>query len=163
MEISIGGVLGLYGGMTCGILGWWLGRRKARKNRGLDELHDHIWQKARSFSWYVTLGVIYVLFSLIMFGIELSTAMVLGILLLAHLGSWGIIGVFLTISMSSSVPFQLTPVNVGIGINVASLITFTIISIMTNNWLFLLFSILPNMMGIFTALTALRLNRNDSE
>ncbi|WP_323652962.1 hypothetical protein [Lysinibacillus xylanilyticus] len=92
--------------MICGILGWWFGRKKTRENRGLDELYYHIWQNAKSYSWYVTLGAIYVLFSLIMFGIELSNAMVLGILLLTHLGSWGIIGIVLSISMSSTVTLQ---------------------------------------------------------
>jgi hypothetical protein len=76
----------LYGGLICGTLGWWFGRQKARKNRGLDELYEHIWQKARSFSWYITLATIYVLFSLVGFGIELNSAMVLGILLFAHMG-----------------------------------------------------------------------------
>lgn len=153
MAVSIEGILGLYGGMIFGILGWWFGRKKARKNRGLDELYYHIWQKAKSLSWFVTLGTIYVFFSLIVFGIELSTAMVLCVLLLAHIGSWGITGIVLTINMSSPEPFKFSPVKVGIGINVASLIIFTIISIMTDNWLFLLFSILPNIMGIFTAVT----------
>ena len=31
MEFSIGGIFGLYGGMICGILGWWFGRQKRRK------------------------------------------------------------------------------------------------------------------------------------
>ncbi|HHW38737.1 MAG TPA: hypothetical protein GXX18_16140 [Bacillales bacterium] len=160
MEVSIGGIIGLYGGMICGILGWWFGRKKARKNRGLDELYYHIWQKARSYSWYVTLGAIYVFFSLTVFGIELSSAMVLGILLLAHLGSWGIIGVILSNNMSSTVPLKHFRVKFGIIIIAASIIVFTIISIMTNNWMFLSFSILPNLVGLFTALTS---NRKDSE
>lgn len=153
MGISIGGIIGLYGGMICGILGWWFGRKKAKKNRGLDELYYHIWQKARSYSWYVTLGAIYVLFSLIMFGVELSTAMVLGILLLAHLGSWAIIGVVLSINMSSTVPLQPSRVKFGLTVIATSIIVFTIISIMTNNWLFLLVSILPNLIGLLSALT----------
>ena len=94
MEFSIGGIFGLYGGMICGILGWWFGRQKAKKNRGLDELYDHIWQKAKSYSWYMTLAAIYIFFSLMVFGIELNIAMVLGILLLVHIGSWGSLGSF---------------------------------------------------------------------
>lgn len=160
MEVSIGGIIGLYGGMICGILGWWFGRKKARENRGLDELYYYIWQKARSYSWYVTLGVIYVFFSLIMFGIELSPAMVLGILLLTHLGSWGIIGAILSINMSSTAPLQSSRVKLGIIVIAASIIVFTIISIMTNNWMFLLLSIPPNLIGLVTALTP---NRKDSE
>lgn len=152
MEFSIWGIIGLYGGMFCGILGWWFGRRKARENRGLDELHNHIWQKARSYSWYVTLGTIYIVFSLIMLGIELSSAMVLGILLLAHLGSWGIIGAILSNNMSRTIPLQPSRVKIGIIVVATSIIVFTIISIMTSNWKFLLFSILPNLIALFTVL-----------
>ena len=160
MELNIGGMIGLYGGVICGLLGWWFGRKKARKNRGLDELYYHIWQKARSYSWYVTLGTIYVFFSLIMFGIELSTAMVLGIFLLAHLGSWAIIGIILSINMSSTAPLKPSRVKIGIIVVVTSLIIFTIISIITNNWKFLIFSIPPNLAAFFTALTP---KREDSE
>ncbi len=152
MEFSIGGIFGLYGGMICGILGWWFGRQKAKKNRGLDELYDHIWQKAKSYSWYMTLAAIYIFFSLMVFGIELNIAMVLGVLLLVHIGSWGIIGIILTVNMYGPVPFKSSYVKIGISINVASLIIFTIISFITNNWRFLLISIIPNMVGIFTAL-----------
>ena len=61
-------------------------KAKAKKNRGLDELYDHIWQKAKSYAWYMTLAAIYIFFSLMVFGIELNIAMVLGILLLVHIG-----------------------------------------------------------------------------
>ncbi|WP_274308493.1 hypothetical protein [Solibacillus daqui] len=153
MGINIGGMIGLYGGMVCGILGWWFGRQKAKKNRGLDELYYHIWQKARSYAWYATLGAIYIFFSLIMFGVELSTAMVLGIILLTHIGSWGIIGIVLSINMSSTVPLQPSRVKIGITVIACSIIIFTTISIMTNNWLFLIASIVPNVVGLITALT----------
>jgi len=158
MGVSIGGIIGLFGGMIGGILGWWFGRKKARKNRGLDELYYHIWQKARSYSWYVTLGATYVLFSLMVLGIELSSAMVLGILLFAHIGGWGIIGIILSINMSGT--FPLHRVKFGIILMATSIIVFTIISIISNNWMFLLFSILPILIGLFNALTA---NRKDSE
>lgn len=152
MEINIWGMIGLYGGVIGGLLGWWFGRQKARKNRGLDELYYHIWQKARSHSWYVTLGALYVFFTLLNFGIELSTAMVLGILLLTHVASWGIIGIILTINMSSAAPLQPSRVKVGLFVFMTSIIVFTIISILTTNWLFLLFSIPPNLIALFTAL-----------
>ncbi|WP_053362438.1 hypothetical protein [Bacillus sp. FJAT-27251] len=32
MYASIGAIIGLYGGMMCGILGWWFGRKKATNN-----------------------------------------------------------------------------------------------------------------------------------
>jgi len=152
MEINIWGMIGLYGGVIGGLLGWWFGRQKARKNRGLDELYYHIWQKARSYSWYVTLGALYVFFTLLSFGIELSTAMVLGILLLTHVASWGIIGIMMTINMSSPAPLQPSRVKVGLFVFMTSIIVFTIISILTTNWLFLLFSIPPNLIALFTAL-----------
>jgi len=152
MEINIWGMIGLYGGVIGGLLGWWFGRQKARKNRGLDELYYHIWQKARSYSWYVTLGALYVFFTLLSFGIELSTAMVLGILLLTHVASWGIIGIMMTINMSSAAPLQPSRVKVGLFVFITSIIVFTIISILTTNWLFLLFSIPPNLIALFTAL-----------
>ncbi|WP_320939889.1 hypothetical protein [Lysinibacillus capsici] len=160
MEINILGMIGLYGGVIGGLLGWWLGRKKARKNSGLDELYYHIWQKARSYSWYVTLGALYVFFTLLNFGIQLSTAMVLGILLLTHVASWGIIGIILTINMSSAAPLQPSRVKVGLFVLMTSIIVFTIISILTTNWLFLLFSIPPNLIALFTALTP---KRKDSE
>lgn len=152
MEINIWGMIGLYGGVIGGLLGWWFGRQKARKNRGLDELYYHIWQKARSYSWYVTLGTLYVFFTLLNFGIELSTAMVLGILLLTHVASWGIIGIMMTINMSSAAPLQPSRVKVGLFVFITSIIVFTIISLLTTNWLFLLFSIPPNLIALFTAL-----------
>jgi len=160
MEINIWGMIGLYGGVIGGLLGWWFGRQKARKNRGLDELYYHIWQKARSYSWYVTLGTLYVFFTLLNFGIELRTAMVLGILLLTHVASWGIIGIMMTINMSSAAPLQPSRVKVGLFVFMTSIIVFTIISILTTNWLFLLFSIPPNLIALFTALTP---KRKDSE
>lgn len=160
MEINIWGMIGLYGGVIGGLLGWWFGRQKARKNRGLDELYYHIWQKARSYSWYVTLGALYVFFTLLNFGIELRTAMVLGILLLTHVASWGIIGIMMTINMSSAAPLQPSRVKVGLFVFITSIIVFTIISILTTNWLFLLFSIPPNLIALFTALTP---KRKDSE
>ncbi|MFS0816335.1 hypothetical protein ABC382_05070 [Lysinibacillus sp. 1P01SD] len=160
MELNIWGMIGLYGGVIGGLLGWWFGRKKARKNRGLDELYYHIWQKARSYSWYVTLGALYVFFTLIIFGIKLSTAMVLGILLLTHIASWGIIGIILTINMSSTAPLKPSRVKIGIIVFVTSIIVFTIISILTTNWLFLIFSIPPNLIALFIAFTP---KQEDSE
>jgi len=160
MEVSFGGIIGLYSGMILGLFAWWFGRKQARKNRGLDELYFHIWQKARSYSWYVTLGTLYVLFSLILFVIEISAAIVLSILIIAHLGSWSIIGGVLSINMSNPDLLEPSRVKLGIIIIAVSIIVFTIISILTNNWKFLLFSILPNLIGVLIALTP---NKNNSE
>lgn len=141
MEVSLIGMLGLYGGMICGILGWWFGRKKTREQRGLDELYDHIWQKARSYAWYATLVAIYILFSFVMFGVDLSAAMVLGILLLVHLGSWAMIGSVLSIIMKSAKPFQPTRALVAIVIITLTIVVFTIISIVLTDWRYMMMNI----------------------
>ncbi|WP_421383324.1 hypothetical protein ACOJQI_02770 [Bacillus salacetis] len=153
MGIQLAGAAGLYGGAILGILGWWFGRRMAKKERGLDELYEHIWQKARSVSWFVTLASIYVFFSLLIFGIELSTATVLGIILLIHLASWGFTGMILSINMNMSEPLKPSRVKFGISVVVISLLIFTITSIITGNWFFLIASIPPAILGLVSALT----------
>lgn len=160
MGVQIGGLIGLYGGATFGILGWWLGRHFAKKNRGLDELYYHIWQKDRSISWYFTLFAIYVLFSLVLFGINLSIAAVLGIIMLVHIASWGISGMILSMNYHRTEPIRLSELKMNIVIAFITLLTFTIISIVTSNWKFLIASIPP---AIFVTVSAFFPNhkRND--
>jgi hypothetical protein len=153
MGEQLAGAAGLYGGAILGILGWWFGRRMAAKQGGLDELYEHIWQKARSISWFFTLAAIYIFFSLLIFGVELNTAMVLGVILLVHFASWGFTGVVLSINMNMSEPLKPSRVKFGISIVAISLIIFTITSIITGNWFFLIASIPPNMIGLISALT----------
>lgn len=153
MGVQIGGLIGLYGGATFGILGWWFGRHLAKKKRGLDELHDHIWQKARSISWYFTLAAIYIFFSLVAFGIELSVAMVLGVLLIVHMSSWGFTGMVLSLNLNIAEPLKSSKITVGIIIVLVSLISFTVLSISTGNWWFLMVSIPPSVIGLIWALT----------
>ncbi|WP_404460781.1 hypothetical protein [Sutcliffiella horikoshii] len=153
MEVQIGGLVGLYGGAVIGIIAWWFGRRMAKKQRGLDELHDHIWQKARSISWFFTLASLYILFTLIMFGMELRAAMVLGVIMLVHFASWGITGVVLSINMNMEEPLKPSKVKFGIFIVALSVICFGILSITTGIWWFLLASVPPNTIGIIFALT----------
>lgn len=147
--MEIGGLIGLYGGLLMGGIGWWFGRKKAMKNRGIDELYRHIWEKARSYSWYFTIAAIYILFSIYALGIPLKTPMVLGVLLLVHLSSWGITGAILTyrITVNSEPLTQKTKVVLGVTFIAASFILFTVLSIVTQNWKFLLWSFLPTIMS----------------
>ncbi|NMH73581.1 hypothetical protein HF078_10880 [Bacillus sp. RO2] len=153
MEVQIGGLLGLYGGAVIGILAWWFGRRMAKKQGGLDELHDHIWQKARAISWFFSLASMYILFTLIMFDMELRAGMVLGVIMLVHMASWGITGVILSINMSMSEPLKPSRVKMGIAIVAVSLLIFLVLSIATGIWWFLLASVPPNTIGLIWGLT----------
>src|SRR5690625_709861 len=95
MSDQIAGFIGLYGGALMGLIGLFYGRAKAKKQRALDETHDHIWQQSRSLSWYATLISIYILFSLHLFGFPLTIASVLGILLIVHMGALAFSGAML--------------------------------------------------------------------
>ncbi|WP_339148977.1 MULTISPECIES: hypothetical protein [unclassified Sutcliffiella] len=153
MGVQIGGLVGLYGGAVIGILAWWFGRRMAKKQRGLDELHDHIWQKARAISWFFTLASMYILFTLVIFGMELTAAMVLGVVMLVHFASWGITGVVLSINMNMEEPLKPSRVKFGIATVALSLLLFLVLSIATDNWWFLLASVPPTLIGLIWALT----------
>ncbi|WP_107841749.1 hypothetical protein [Metasolibacillus meyeri] len=153
MSTQIWGAIGLYGGAALAILSWWFSRRIVKKQRGLDELYEHIWQKSRSISWFITLASIYILFSLVIFGVEIGAAMVLAIILTVHLASWGITGMILSINMNMTKPLKPSRVKFGISIVAVSLITFTVLSIVTGNWWFLIASIPPNIIGLISALT----------
>ncbi|MEC1180519.1 hypothetical protein P9B03_18805 [Metasolibacillus meyeri] len=153
MSTQIWGAIGLYGGAALAILSWWFSRRIVKKQRGLDELYEHIWQKSRSISWFITLASIYILFSLVIFGVEIGAAMVLAIILTVHLASWGITGMILSNNMNMTKPLKPSRVKFGISIVAVSLITFTVLSIVTGNWWFLIASIPPNIIGLISALT----------
>ncbi|QOR68222.1 hypothetical protein IM538_09005 [Cytobacillus suaedae] len=93
-EIQWIGLAGLWGGALIGFLGWWLGRRMAAKKRGLDERYLQIWKNARGGSWMLTLGALYVLFTLQIIGVTLSAYTTLGILFIVHLAGWAVLGVY---------------------------------------------------------------------
>lgn len=101
MEVEVSALVGLLGGMIIGLAGWYFGRKAAKKERGIDEVHNYIWQRARSYSWYITLVAIYVLFFLYIFGVAISVPAALAILIFIHLFSWAIIGMILSSRMYS--------------------------------------------------------------
>ncbi|MUV38725.1 hypothetical protein JNUCC1_02596 [Lentibacillus sp. JNUCC-1] len=141
MDVSIGGLIGVYGGMICGLIGWGYARIKLKKERGLDEVHVHIRTKAKSFAWYVTLVLIYFFLTLTMIGIEMSMAMVLSLLLLGHVGSWGITSVIMEVNLSREEPFKPPYVAGGIILICLSVLIFTVITIATHVWWYLLLGI----------------------
>lgn len=143
MGVPIGGLIGLYGGLICGLIGWYVGRKKASQERGLDETHDYIWSKARSYSWFKTIAAIYFFFSLYLFGVDMSLAMVLGLLIFIQLGVWALSGMALSVMMYSEV--ETTPLTyklIGIGLIILSIILSIVLVIIFENWMFILL-ILP--------------------
>ncbi|MFD2130142.1 hypothetical protein ACFSKI_02570 [Pseudogracilibacillus auburnensis] len=148
MGIQIGGLLGLYGGLFCGVLGWYFGRKKAAKQRGLDEVHEHIWQKAKSFSWYITIITIYFLFTLYVLGVTLHVPAVLGILMLVQMASWGFGGAVLTGLMFSGKEIDSNFI-IGITVIVLSVLLFVILAIVSDSWLFLFGSIPFSVIGLY--------------
>lgn len=82
------GFLGLSLGALGGLFGLWWGRRKAARQRGLDERYESITVKSLASGWKITLLSIYLLFILLLFGVQLSVAPVLGIILLIHMAGW---------------------------------------------------------------------------
>lgn len=148
MGAQIGGLIGLYGGLLCGLIGWYVGRKKASKERGLDETHKFIWSKARSYSWFATIAAIYLFFSLYLFGVEMSLAMVLGLLIFIQLGVWALSGIALSVMMYSEVETtSLTYKLFGTGIIILSIILSVVLVIIFENWIFILLMVPFGMIG----------------
>lgn len=82
------GILGLVLGALGGLFGLWWGRKKAAKNRGLDERYESITTKSFASAWKISLAAMYILFALVIFGFQLAAAQLLGILLLIHMIGW---------------------------------------------------------------------------
>lgn len=80
---------GILLGITGGLLGLLYGRKKAAQRRGLDERNTEITKNALATGWKVTLIAIYVIWFLLVFGVQFSVPEVLGILLLVHMIGWG--------------------------------------------------------------------------
>lgn len=94
--MHIGALNGLLFGIIFALGCVYIGKKAALKNRNDDEVSQHIWQKARSTSWYVTTVTIYILLILVLLGVAIPVFKVLSILLLVHLFSWAIIGSYLS-------------------------------------------------------------------
>jgi len=151
--------LGLYGGMVLGFLGWYFGRRAASKKRGLDEMYRFIWGKARSASWYFTMAAIYVLLILSISGVQISLIPALSILLLVHVGSWAIAGAYYSTKMSEN-GTKSPSVLLSLMIGIVVLMIFGIVSAITGNWKFLLFSLPPVFMTTMSTMFAGRKREN---
>ncbi len=140
MEIQYAGLIGLYGGMFAGLLGWFLSRKKLKEQRGLDELFFHLRTKSRTYSWFITLFSLYGLFTLYLVGVPISVPVALGIMLFMQLGSWAIASVVL--QMHVSMHRTLSKMTyIGISIMVFSILLFTVIAWITSNWIFLFWPI----------------------
>ncbi|HZW67729.1 MAG TPA: hypothetical protein VFF20_03865 [Pseudogracilibacillus sp.] len=99
--MNLGGIIGLTFGVVSALVGIIIGQKQARKSRADDEVHDYIWKRARSYSWYATLLIIYVLLLLSLLGVLLSTIKVLSVLLIVHLFTWASVGLYLSAIMFS--------------------------------------------------------------
>lgn len=97
--MEVGGLIGLLFGVILGIIVWFIGRKRAIKKREHDEVNEHIWKTARSYSWYTTLITIYILLLLALLGLITSIVKALSILLIVHLFSWAIAGAYCSSSL----------------------------------------------------------------
>jgi ABC-type multidrug transport system fused ATPase/permease subunit len=135
MEVQYAGLIGIYGGLFMGLAGWYFGRKRAKKKRGVDEMHDYIMKTARSYSWFATIGAMYILFTLYAIGIQLHVPVVLSILLLVQLGTWGMVAPFMHYLYSTGKEIN-HYVIAGMAMMFGSVALFTTLTILTKNWTF---------------------------
>lgn len=148
MEIQIGGFIGLFGGLLFGLAGWYFGRKKAADQRALDETHSYVWQKAKSFSWYVTIVAIYLIFILYLMGVTMSIPMILSMLMLTQLSSWAFGGLYISARIYGWVDVNVKFM-IGIGAIIFSVILFLVLVLITENIYYLLCSIPFGIVGIY--------------
>lgn len=153
--------VGIFGGLLFGIAGWYwyFSRLAVGKNKSLDEVFTYMSVKSRSISWYFTIAAITVLMSLEVLGLSIGTIPSLGVLLFVHLGSWGLISIILHARMTND-PDETGREKLqfvqGIAIGVSILILFTIISVLSNDWRFLLAAIVPVLLSVIIIMSAVR-------
>lgn len=85
---QIFGFIGLVIGLAGGLFGLWYGRKMAARKNGLDERTHTIFTKSLASGWKITLLSICILFVLVLLGVKLTAAALLGILLIAHMVGW---------------------------------------------------------------------------
>lgn len=88
-------LVGVFGGM----LGLWWDRKQAARKRGLDERFLIISSRSKAAAWKITLVAIYILFIMIVCGVKLSAAPVLGIVLFIHMGGWALSSMYYNIKL----------------------------------------------------------------
>lgn len=128
--MNTGGLIGLVFGAVSGLVGLIFGRIKAKKERGLDEVNEHIWKTARSTSWYATLITIYILLLLGLLGLVASLVKSLSILLIVHLFSWAITGTYLSASLYKEEKADKDLQHIMLGFFIVLGVTFIVITIL---------------------------------
>ena len=96
---------------------WWfiwigLWTKKTTQNRGLDERYEEIAKKALANGWKVTLVAIYVFWFLLVFGVQISVAQVLELLLVVHMIGWADFTIKLNISIFLNGPRSVATANI---------------------------------------------------
>lgn len=87
---SVWGLVGLFGGLGLGFLGFLYGRARAAKNRGLDERYYEVVKRAKSSSWWITFVAVVIIFVAVLLRLLTSPAEVIGLVYLVLIASYSI-------------------------------------------------------------------------